>query len=120
MKNIIKTRLILLFLSLIPWTPVKSQIILDSIQTKILNIILAEHEKLIIENPLLKQQIESLEELNKINEATDSIQKIEIKELKDRVKSDKNKINKLEKSKKKLIVGSSIGGIILFILGLII
>lgn len=79
-----------------------------------------EHEKFSIENPLLKQQIISLENLNQFYIQTDSIQKIEIKEYNERVISDDKKIKKLESSRKKLLVGSSVGGIILFIIGLIL
>lgn len=79
-----------------------------------------EHEKFSIENPLLKQQIISLENLNQFYIQTDSIQKIEIKEYNERVISDDKKIKKLESSRKKLFVGSSVGGIILFIIGLIL
>lgn len=79
-----------------------------------------EHEKLSIENPLLKEQIKSLEELNELYIKSDSIQKEEISEFKTRVASDAVKINKLESSKKKILLGSSVGGIILFIIGLIL
>ena len=79
-----------------------------------------EHEKLSTENPLLKQQINSLEGLNKLYMKSDSIQKIEINSLKDRVVSDGVKIKKLKSTQKKTILGSSVGGILLFILGLIL
>ena len=51
---------------------------------------------------------------------SDSIQKIEINSLKDRVVSDGVKIKKLKSTQKKTILGSSVGGILLFILGLIL
>ena len=82
--------------------------------------ILNEHEKLSIENPLLKQQVISLEQLNKLCNKTDSIQKIEISELKDKVISDEKTIKKLKSTQKKTLIGSSVGGIVLFILGLIL
>ena len=72
------------------------------------------------ENPLLKQQITSLEELNKLHVESDSIRKIEVTDLKNRVESDNKKIQRLKNNQKKIILGSSIGGIILFILGLIL
>lgn len=81
---------------------------------------MAEHEKLSNENPLLKQQISSLEELNNLYVKTDSIQKIEIDVFKEKVASNEKQIKKLQSSKKKIAIGSSVGGILLFILGLII
>ena len=81
-------------------------------------IVLSEHQKLSEENPLLKQQINSLEELNQLYVKTDSIQKIEINDFKDRVASDAKKIQQMKSTQKKLIFGSSVGGIVLFILGL--
>ena len=120
MRNIIKKGLILLFLNLTLPIPVLSQTILDSTQTKILSIILTEHEKLSIENPLLKQQIKSLEELNQLYISSDSIQKIEINAFKDKIISDEKQIQKLKSAQKKTIISSSVGGIILFILGLLL
>jgi hypothetical protein len=83
-------------------------------------IVLSEHQKLSEENPLLKQQINSLEELNQLYVKTDSIQKIEINDFKDRVASDAKKIQQMKSTQKKLIFGSSVGGIVLFILGLLL
>ena len=83
-------------------------------------IIFAEHQKLSNENPLLKQQVKSLEELNQLHEKTDSIQKEEIGLYKDRVASDEKKIQQLKSSQKKTIIGASVGGIVLFILGLLL
>ena len=83
-------------------------------------IIFAEHEKLSKENPLLKEQINSLETLNELWETSDSIQNIEIKELeKDNISKEKE-IKQLKKSKKRILVGSSVGGVLLFILGLLL
>lgn len=96
----------------------KDSINLDTL--KIVNIIFAEHSKLSIENPLLKQKILALEELNKSNEITDSLRKNEISLYKDKANSDAIKIKKLENFKKKSIKGFTVGGIVLFILGLII
>ena len=119
MKNIIKKGLILFFLSLFPLIPCSSQT--TSADTlKAISLIFNEHEKLSIENPLLKEQIASLEELNQLYIATDSIQKIEINEYKNKVVSDEKKIQRLESTQKKTILGASVGGIVLFILGLIL
>jgi len=81
-------------------------------------IVLLEHQKLSNENPLLKQQIKSLEELNQLYVQTDSLQREEIGIYKEKVESDDKKIKKLKSTQKKLIIGSSVGGIVLFILGL--
>ena len=83
-------------------------------------IIFSEHQKLSNENPLLKQQIKSLEELNELYVKTDSIQKVEIKTYDNKVTEDSKQIKKLKKNQKRIIIGSSIGGILLFILGLIL
>ena len=83
-------------------------------------LIFAEHQKLSNENPLLKQQIASLEELNQLYVKSDSIQKIEINTYKDKVASDEKKIQRLKSAQKKTIIGSSVGGIVLFILGLLL
>jgi hypothetical protein len=72
------------------------------------------------ENPLLKQQIKSLEELNQLYIKTDSIQKIEIKNYDNKVVKNSEQIEKLKKNQKRTIIGASIGGILLFILGLIL
>lgn len=72
------------------------------------------------ENPLLKQQIKSLEELNKLYIKTDSIQKIEIESYNNEVIKNSKQINKLKNNQKRTIIGASIGGILLFILGLIL
>ena len=88
--------------------------------TTVLSIILAEHQKLSIENPLLKEEINYYKELTKVHEETDSLQKREIVLYKEGLNNANNQIKKLKSSKKKFIIGSSIGGIVLFILGLII
>ena len=72
------------------------------------------------ENPLLKQQIKSLEELNQLYVKSDSIQRIEINNYKDKVASDEKQIHKLKSAQKRTIFGASLGGIVLFILGLLI
>lgn len=83
-------------------------------------IVLSEHQKLSIENPLLKQQIASLEDLNQLYAKLDSIRKIEISTYQDKVASDEKKIQKLKSTQKKTIFGASVGGIILFIIGLLL
>lgn len=69
---------------------------------------------------MLKQQVESLEKLNQLYVKSDSIQKIEIDTYKDKVASDNKKIQRLKSSQKKILIGSSVGGILLFILGLLL
>ena len=120
MRNIIKKGLILFLFSLLVLTPALSQTTLDSIQSKTLCLILNEHKKYSIENPLLKQQIKSLEELNQLYINTDSIQKEEIYIYKEKVASDEKKIQRLKSIQKKSILGFSVGGIVLFIIGLIL
>jgi len=120
MKSIIKKKLILSLLSLLIPISSLSQNMLDSIETKELAIICLEHQKLSNENPLLKQQINSLEELNQLYVESDSIQKVEISTYKDKVASDEKIIKKLKIDQKITMFGSSLGGILLFILGLLI
>ena len=81
-------------------------------------IVLLEHQKLSKENVLLKQQVVSLEELNQLYIKTDSLRNLEIKNYEMKVDSDAKKIKKYKSTQKKLIIGSSVGGIVLFILGL--
>jgi hypothetical protein len=116
MKNIIKKGLILFLFSLLAPIQGSSQTTLDSIQSKTLCLILNEHEKLSIENPLLKQQINSLEKLNSLYIQSDSIQKLEIEEYQKTIDTNGKE---LESTKKKLFY-TSIGGIVLFIIGLIL
>ena len=120
MKNIIKKGLIPLLLNLVVLTPVSSQITLDSIEAKETALIFVEHEKLSVENPLLKQQINSLEILNQLYIKKDSLQKEEINLYVDKVVSDEKTIKNLKSTQKKIIIGSSIGGILLLILGILI
>jgi hypothetical protein len=120
MKNIIKKGLILFLFSLLALIPASSQTTLDSIQSKTLCLILNEHKKYSIENPLLKQQVESLEKLNQLYVKTDSIQKKEISLYEEKVASDDKKIQQLKSAQKKTLIGASVGGIVLFILGLIL
>jgi hypothetical protein len=79
-----------------------------------------EHQKLSEENPLLKQQILSLKELNNLYIKSDSIKQSEINLYKDEVNSCEKKIQKLKSSNRKTILGASISGILLFIIGLIL
>lgn len=119
MRNIIKKGLILLSLNLIPLVSHSQDSISLSTQ-QVTAIIFLEHQKLSNENPLLKQQIKSLEELNELYVKTDSIQKVEIRTYDNKVTEDSKQIKKLKKNQKRIIIGSSIGGILLFILGLIL
>ena len=120
MNNIIKKGLLLLFLNLLIPTAGLSQIIFDSIEVKEIAIIFAEHEKYSIENPLLKREIKSLEDLNQLYVESDSIQRIEIETYKDKVESDSVIIKNLESSKRTMFNCSMVGGILLFILGLLL
>lgn len=120
MKNIIKKGLIPLLLNLVVLTPVSSQITLDSIEAKETALIFVEHEKLSVENPLLKQQINSLEILNQLYIKKDSLQREEINFYVDKVISDEKTIKNLKSTQRKIIIGSSIGGILLLILGILI
>ena len=70
---------------------------------KAISLIFNEHEKLSIENPLLKEQILSLEKLNKLYIKTDSLQKEEIVLFKEKVASDDIKIQRLKSTQKKLL-----------------
>ena len=83
-------------------------------------IVLLEHQKLSNENVLLKEQVFSLEELNQLYSKTDSLRIMEIQNYKEKVVSDEKKIQRLKSTQKKLILGSSVGGIVLFIIGLIL
>lgn len=87
---------------------------------KVVNIIFAEHEKLSIENPLLKEKIKSLEELNNLYCESDSLLKKEAEILKEKVAQDSKQIKKLKSSRKRIIGFSCVGGIVLFILGIIL
>ena len=118
MKITTKKWLILLCFSLLVQIPVSSQITLDSTQVKETALIFAEHQKLTVENPLLKQQIKSLEELNKLYIESDSIRNKEINLYQDKVSYDEKTIKRLKSIQKRTIIGSSVGGIVLFILGL--
>ena len=119
MRNIIKKGLILLFLSLIPLAS-HSQDSISVTMPQLEAIVLLEHQKLSNENPLLKEQVSSLEKLNQLYVKTDSLQREEIKTYKNKVASDEKKIQRLKSTQKKTIIGASVGGIVLFILGLIL
>ena len=119
MKNIIKKGLILLLLNLYLPIPCISQTTSED-TLKAISLIFNEHEKLSVENPLLKEQIASLEKLNQLYVESDSLQKEEIKVYEKKVVSDEKKIQQLKSTQKKIIFGSSVGGILLFILGLIL
>lgn len=75
-----------------------------------------DHQRLIKENSLFSQKILALEELNKMHQKTDSIKSNELVYYKNKSASDDVSIAKLKKSKKRIIVGSSMGGIIILTL----
>ena len=87
---------------------------------KAISLIFNEHEKLSKENPLLKQQISSLEELNKVYLKSDSLMKDEINLFKEKSLNDEKIIKNLKSTQKKILIGSGLGGIILFLLGIIL
>jgi len=120
MKNIIKKGLILLCFSLVVPTVALSQVTLDSIEAKTTALIFNEHAKLSVENPLLKQQIKSLEELNQLYVESDSISKMEVDICKEKVASNEKEIKRLKSAQKRTLIGASMGGVILFILGLLL
>ena len=121
-----KKQLILSLILMIPLTifgqnNIQSNIDLSTVSdSTVIAIIFAEHQKLSIENPLLKEEINYYKELNNVYEEKDSIQRQEISLYKDGLNNANNQIKKLKSSQKKIIIGSSIGGIVLFILGLIL
>jgi phage terminase large subunit-like protein len=69
---------------------------------------------------LLIKQVASLEKLNQLYVKTDSIQKQEISLYKDKVASNEKEIQQLKSTQKNIVKISSVGGIVLFILGLIL
>lgn len=83
-------------------------------------IVLLEHQKLSNEVLLLKEQNASLEELNRLYSESDSLKDEEIKIYKEKVVSSDKEIQHLKSSRKNIIKGSCVGGIVLFILGLIL
>jgi len=116
MRNIIKKGLILLCFNLSVQIPAISQITFDSTEVKEIALIFNEHQYLSTENHLLKKQINSLEYLNNLYIKDDSLRKEEINLYKDKIISDEKIINK----QKKYIFGASIGGFVLFILGILL
>ena len=85
-------------------------------ESKVLCLILAEHEKLYKNEPLLKQKISLLEELNNKYILSDSIKNEQIRLFNEKIESDSKQIKKLQTYKK----CSFIGGALLFILGLLL
>lgn len=82
--------------------------------------ICAENQKLLIENPLLKEQIRSLEEINSLCMYADSLHQLELGIYREELISNDKEIQKLKSDKKNIIFGTSLGSIFLFILGLIL
>ena len=87
---------------------------------KAVALLLAEHQKLSIENPILKEKVKALEEQNLICEQSNNIKDQEIKIYEEKAASNVTEINKLKNKNKNILVGSSIGGIFLFIIGLLL
>lgn len=117
MRNIIKKWLTLLLFSLLIPTQVLSQTTFDSIEVKEIALIFAEHQKLLIENPLLKKQITDYQNLTTLYEKQDSLREQEIQAYKE---DTKKQVRKLKNTQKKIIIGSTLSNIVLFILGLIL
>ena len=123
-----KKQLIVLFLTLIPLIGYTQTITLNTISTeshqidtaKVVALIFAEHEKLTIENPLLKQKIQLLDSLNKSYIQTDSLQRLEINTYIDLQNKKDKEIKQLKRKKKWWIGGSTIGIISSFLIGLFI
>lgn len=80
-------------------------------------IVLLEHQKLTIENPLLKKQITDYQNLTSLYEKQDSLRTQEIQAYKE---DTKKQVRKLKNTQKKIIIGSTLSNIVLFILGLIL
>ena len=77
--------------------------------TTITALIFAEHHKLLIENDLLKEKITNYEKCIELYEQRDSVRREEIKIY-----------EKQKKSTKRNVIYTSVGGVLLFILGLIL
>lgn len=129
MKSISKKLLLILLLNLNITIVFSQEIISKNLLTKesgeldtlkIVNIIFSEHEKFLNENVLLKNKITSLEKLNSIYESKDSLRNTEINLYKEELISKNEKISKLKSSQKKILGGSLVGGIVLFLIGLIL
>lgn len=117
MRNTIKKWLTLLLFSLLIPTQVLSQTTFDSTEVKEIALIFAEHQKLLIENPLLKKQITDYQNLTSLYEKQDSLRTQEIQAYKE---DTKKQVRKLKNTQKKIIIGSTLSNIVLFILGLIL
>lgn len=87
---------------------------------KVVNIIFAEHQKLSVENPLLREKIKTLEELNQSYVESDSLYKESITHLSDSITFKNNKITKLKKKQKRLKIGASISIVVSFLIGLLV
>ena len=79
-----------------------------------------EHQKLSIENPILKEKIKSLEEMNFVCEQSSKIREQEIKMYEEKISSDAIKINKLKNKNTNILTGGIVGGIFAFIIGLLL
>lgn len=124
-----KKQLIILLLSLLPQIVYSQEIISRSSLTKdsgeldtvkIVNIIFAEHNKLSIENPLLKQQIDLQKQINQQTEQSNYLLKQKILLKEDLIENQNKNIKKLKADKKKITISSCVGGIVLFVIGILL
>ena len=84
--------------------------------TTIVALIFAEHQKLSIENPLLREEISYLKEQNKICDVKDSLNNEVVKIYKTELSNTNKKLKKAKTSQKITFAG----GIVLFLIGLIL
>lgn len=81
-------------------------------------ILLLDHQRLTTENLLLKDQILNYKNLDILHQKQDSLKTQEIFLYKEELKTTTKQVRKLKSTQKKLILGSTLGSIVLFILGL--
>lgn len=93
---------------------------LDSITAKELVIICHEHAKLQVENKLLWEENEALAALNATYIEADSLRVLQVNDLRNKVEASVKEVQRLKSSQKNTIRIASVGGIVLFILGLIL
>ena len=120
-----KRQLILLLILVIPLTIIGQNNIQKTTEktlndTTVISLIFAEHQKLIKENSLLTSELDNYKQLLKVQENIDSLRVEEIHSYQEALSNSEKHIKKLKSSRRKLIFGSSVGGIVLFILGILI
>ena len=64
--------------------------------------------------------MEDYKALVQVHENIDSLNRKEIEIYKEELTNSQNRVKKLKSSRKKLLVGSSVGGIVLFLIGILI